>query len=89
MTSIGVTTATASVIPAARPARVLRRSVNPFFSLSQTTFEIGKGLLPKKVACPLAAPADLEESAVLYHSYDVKRIAIFGTMPVTTAPRPL
>lgn len=31
----------------------------------------------------------LSASICLYHSYDVNRIAILGTIPVRTAPRPL
>ena len=42
-----------------------------------------------KIACPLTAPVDLSASFCLYHSLEVKRIAILGTMPVRTAPSPL
>jgi hypothetical protein len=41
------------------------------------------------VACPLTAPVDGWASFCLYHSYEVKRMAILGTMPVRTAPSPL
>lgn len=76
ITSIGVTTATASVIPAARPA-TLPEAFNCFYFIfffyifypsPQGALEIGKGILPKKVACPLAAPAVLKDSACLYQS---------------------
>lgn len=49
ITSIGVTTATASVIPAARPARLREKSLMVFFfflllsPLLPRVFEIGKG----------------------------------------------
>ena len=44
--------------------------------------------LPRNVLCPVTIPF-LSANICLYHSYEVKRIAIFGTMPVRTAPRPL
>lgn len=47
ITSIGVTTATASVIPAARPAKVAR-SVNGFFSLSPAHCKLVKGTYRKR-----------------------------------------
>lgn len=43
---------------------------------------------PKNVLCPETDPS-LPASSCLYHSYEVNRMAIFGTIPVSTAPRPL
>ena len=82
MTSIGVTTATASVMPAARPAKME-------MFVSGHVYIIRLLNVPKNVACPLTAPVVLFARSCLYMSYDVKRMAIFGTMPVRTAPRPL
>lgn len=45
--------------------------------------------IPRNVACPLTTPVSLFASSFLYASKLVKRIAIFGTMPVITAPSPL
>lgn len=50
--------------------------------------KVNIGHIPKNVPLPLIFPSSLLKSC-LYHSYDVNRIAIFGTIPVMTAPRPL
>jgi hypothetical protein len=45
--------------------------------------------LPRNVACPLTIPVSLFASNFLYASKDVNLMAIFGTIPVITAPNPL
>ncbi len=85
MTSMGVTTATASVMPAASPAA----NRDEKLMLTKENELRDRAVLPKKVACPLTAPVDGWASFCLYHSYEVKRMAILGTMPVRTAPSPL
>lgn len=59
MTSMGVTTATASVMPAASPAE--RSDQNE-------RNERGRAIIPKKVAWPLTTPVALLASFCLYHS---------------------
>lgn len=105
MTSIGVTTATASVTPAARPAI---QNISIIASFSNTSFQqplfpgyfrvrgvrrelvvFGFWNVPRKVACELTTPVSLSDIIFLYASKEVKRIAIFGTIPVVTAPSPL
>ena len=87
-TSIGVTTATASVTPAASPA-VYGRKQEQVRSAGPSLFHNVRGRhSPTKVLRPDTVPS-AEASNCLYHSYDVKRIAIFGTIPVMTAPSPL
>lgn len=44
---------------------------------------------PKNVAFELTNPVSLSANNFLYASKLVNRMAIFGTIPVTTAPRPL
>jgi hypothetical protein len=44
--------------------------------------------VPKNVAGPLTLPLESANNC-LYFSYDVNLMAILGTMPVRTAPRPL
>lgn len=74
----------ASVTPAARPAIfVVEESV-----LNHTPI-VPCICVPIKVARPLTSPVSLFAARDLYHSKDVNRIAIFGTIPVMTAPRPL
>lgn len=80
MTSIGVTTATASVMPAARPASA---------RMSITASGAKWSYKPRNVARPDTVPVSRSAMDCLYRSYDVNRIAIFGTIPVTTAPSPL
>lgn len=46
-------------------------------------------IIPKKVDFVLTIPVSLFASMVLYASNDVNRMAIFGIIPVTTAPSPL
>lgn len=77
-TSIGHTTATASVTPAPRPA------VHPCQQRHAT-----RGDVPKKMDGEEVLPVVLSVKKSLYVSNDAKRIAIFGTIPLTTAPRPL
>lgn len=47
-----------------------------------------QGYSPKNVARRVTWPS-LSVKSPLYHSYEVKRMAIFGIMPPKTAPRPL
>ena len=87
-TSIGVTTATASVTPAASPAVYGRKQKQARSVGSSLCHNVRGRHSPTKVLWPDTVPSE-EASNCLYHSYDVKRIAIFGTMPVMTAPSPL
>lgn len=45
--------------------------------------------VPRKVALLVTAPVCLSASMPLYDSYEVNRMAIFGMIPPSTAPRPL
>lgn len=91
MTSIGVTTATASVTPAARPARVGCQYWEPVPGIATAFARLQSEarIIPKKVDFVLTIPVSLFASMVLYASNDVNRMAIFGIIPVTTAPSPL
>lgn len=91
MTSMGVTTATASVTPAARPARIKSSALRQLLELQPLLrgYTRNARIIPKKVAFVLTAPVSLFASMDLYASNDVKRMAILGIIPVTTAPRPL
>jgi hypothetical protein len=101
ITSIGVTTATASVTPAARPAVIYRlaifaaRLINTQLQtvvchiLDKHKLRRAQSLhLPRNRARPFTCPLSSARN-FLYASKLVNRIAILGTIPVTTAPRPL
>ena len=45
--------------------------------------------LPRKVDLLETRPVCLSANNVLYHSYEVNRMAILGMIPPRTAPRPL
>ena len=45
--------------------------------------------LPRKVACELTTPVSSSAINFLYASNEVNLMAIFGTIPVVTAPSPL
>lgn len=78
---MGETTKTASVVPAARPATIgINQRITRHIQANQD--------LPKKTERVLTLPS---ASAIhsLYNSNEEKRIAILGTIPETTAPRPL
>src|SRR3712207_5494195 len=75
---MGVTTMTASVTPAPRPADR---------SLEVGDLRCGESL-PKKTMPVLVFPVDLSANEPLYVSNDAKRIPIFGIMPRKTAPKP-
>lgn len=83
-TSIGLTMATASVTPAARPATGKRISIRSFSEKGKVKYH-----LPMKVDLLLTLPVCLSASSCLYHSYEVNRMAILGMIPPRTAPRPL
>ena len=84
MTSIGFTTATASVTPAARPAINMLVAVLGCDLLCVDCLHV-----PRKVALLVTCPVSLSASIPLYDSYEVNRMAIFGMIPPSTAPRPL
>lgn len=86
MTSMGLTTATASVTPAERPANhdiVSKAPKKGNLKKLHALFH-----LPKKVALLVTLPFS-SASMPLYDSYEVNRMAIFGMIPPNTAPRPL
>jgi hypothetical protein len=92
-TSIGHTTRTASVTPAPRPAAGGREQA-PVFSLPHThrrerSNRTEEMHVPRKMPDEVVFPVSLLARRPLYCSNEANRIAIFGTMPVTTAPRPL
>lgn len=55
----------------------------------RTSFEPPMEDPPRKMPDELVLPVPPFESNALYCSNDANRIAILGTMPVTTAPSPL
>ena len=100
ITSIGVTIATASVTPAANPAMenilacFLTRRVSHLWYSGKSCPRRKECSMngkhePKNIAWLLTTPVCLSASNFLYCSKLVNRIAILGTIPVTTAPNPL
>ena len=79
---MGVTTATASVTPAAKPAKV-------YFSLTYSGNQLSCKYSPKKIPPTLVFPVSLFANQPLYVSKLANRMAIFGTIPANTAPNPL
>lgn len=78
---MGVTTATASVVPAASPATLFQPKCNTLCCV--------QGHPPRNMPPTLVFPVFLFDNHPLYASKLAKRIAIFGTIPDKTAPRPL
>lgn len=85
MRSMGDTTKTASVVPAARPANT-NGLVNTMYDVERERESIKS--LPKKTPVLEVLPS-ASANKDLYNSKELKRMAILGTIPAMTAPRPL
>src|SRR6266566_9059935 len=80
---MGFTTKTASVTPAQRPAGEGKENVNHIPAPRHSKHA------PKKIFPTAVFPVSGSASQPLYDSKLANRIAIFGTIPESTAPRPL